>query len=219
MEENKTSFPQSNLEKESVILVDTKICPFCGETIRLNARKCRFCGEWLGEELIPKPEASIANTPSNIPTAHAETIQPQSVGNANPNGNIVVHVHNVTNVEQNQTTIIEEDDEDIEDEEETTESSGSNWILLEIWGLSAGYSYTVHSWGMFFGLGIVLSIIYFIPFLGAILCYLLGLAWGLLAGGFFAGLINTTVGWIAGILVTIFAISAHLEARKRHMKK
>ena len=27
-----------------------KTCPYCGNSIRYVAKKCRFCGEWLDEE-------------------------------------------------------------------------------------------------------------------------------------------------------------------------
>lgn len=29
---------------------DEKQCPYCGETIKKNAKKCRFCGRWLDDE-------------------------------------------------------------------------------------------------------------------------------------------------------------------------
>ena len=35
---------------------ETKQCPYCGETININAKKCRFCGEWLNEETPEEPK-------------------------------------------------------------------------------------------------------------------------------------------------------------------
>jgi zinc-ribbon domain len=43
---------------------DLKTCPYCGESIRSEAQKCRFCGEWLTD-----PQAS---SPPNPRTAASQ---------------------------------------------------------------------------------------------------------------------------------------------------
>jgi hypothetical protein len=36
--------------REIDLSAETKTCPFCAETIKLAARKCRFCGELFSED-------------------------------------------------------------------------------------------------------------------------------------------------------------------------
>ncbi len=48
---------------------DEKQCPYCGETIKRNAKKCQFCGRWLDDEpLTIDMEHNIASEPEGTDT-------------------------------------------------------------------------------------------------------------------------------------------------------
>ena len=49
-------------------MAETKQCPFCGEEININAKKCKHCGEWLEEtqtEVEEQPETIQNGNNSN----------------------------------------------------------------------------------------------------------------------------------------------------------
>lgn len=58
----------------------TKNCPYCGEEIMADARKCKHCGEWLEEEPIQEQtqEAEKIETTASV-SPHAETEQTEPV--------------------------------------------------------------------------------------------------------------------------------------------
>ena len=45
---------------------DTKFCPYCGEKIKAEAKKCRFCGEWLDKEDKIICPACAESIPANV---------------------------------------------------------------------------------------------------------------------------------------------------------
>ena len=49
-----------------------KQCPYCGEDISINAKKCKHCGEWLEEK--PQTVNNAVAQPQPQPTAQPQVI-------------------------------------------------------------------------------------------------------------------------------------------------
>ena len=45
-----------------------KQCPYCGEDISINAKKCKHCGEWLTEKPVPLHNTTAAPQPQVVVT-------------------------------------------------------------------------------------------------------------------------------------------------------
>ncbi len=56
------SYEEFEIEDAAPELNDTKKCPFCAETIKLEAIKCRFCGEMFDRNEVAKQAKQLAET-------------------------------------------------------------------------------------------------------------------------------------------------------------
>lgn len=180
-----------------------KKCPYCGEEIALSAKKCRYCGEWLDDSKssIPASAQTLSSTPVNSGK------NPSQITYTESGQPIVVNVSNQQSVEQTQTLIV------------TNGSSegAPGWIFTEMWVIAAGIGIALSSWWWFLGIGVIGSVLLMVPYIGAVMCVVIGLGWGIIAAAIGAALFSTSAAWVLGILFGAGAIYGHLEARKAHM--
>lgn len=61
-------------------------CPYCGEDISINAKKCKHCGEWLTEKPViqhPEPQTKVVERPVYQTMAQPQVIVTQMENRSN----------------------------------------------------------------------------------------------------------------------------------------
>lgn len=61
---------------------DSKLCPFCAEEVKPDARKCKHCGEWLDDSQPLRTSAPVqlphrVNEPSEMARAVSKGVKEQ----------------------------------------------------------------------------------------------------------------------------------------------
>lgn len=171
-------------------------CPYCGEEIRAVAKKCKHCGEWLDKDNVDEKDTDRKNTEKEEDGSEKSQkiiVQPSIV------------VQNTNEVKQEQNVVVSSKSDD----------SPTGCLFTQLLIVAVGLGFAFH--GFWYGVAafILLGIAVFIPYLGPVLCVILGLAFGVVAGAISAALgAATWVAWLIGIICSICLVAWNLEQRK-----
>ena len=92
------------------------------------------------------------------------------------------------------------------------ENSGVLSVEISIIAIIIGIC--MQSWWWFGGSLVGLFILLAIPYLGAVLCVVLSLAWGVIGYAIGDWLISNAAGWVIGILAVISGLAVHFSGRQ-----
>ena len=88
-------------------------------------------------------------------------------------------------------------------------------IYTEILIIAVAIGIYMKSWWWFGGALVGLFILFCIPYIGALLSFVLSLAWGVIGYAIGDGLIGSNAaGWVIGILAFIFGLGVHSSGRE-----